>query len=260
LRAPTDTIAAPLFPTKASWINVPGGKGAQASIIQRGRPMLVEFWDFCRPNSLRTLPYVRAWHERYAGDGLRVIGVHSPGFDPSRDEQAVMDAVTRLGIEYPVLIDGELAVWQEYENLGWPARYLFDGHARLFEYHYGEGAYAETELAIQELLGVEREPLPPLRPEDLAGAPLAPQTADQPGAYCGPYEAGGVWAVLGGDGVVRVNDRALRVTHPGAYALIEHERHTAGVLELEIGSGVRCYATCFTPGVLQKPNLAKDRD
>ncbi len=116
--------------------------------------MLVEFWDFCRPNSIRTLPYVKAWHERYAGDGLRVIGVHCPGFEPARDEQAVRDAVERLEIAHPVLIDSEFEVWQEYENRGWPARYLFDGHARLFEYHYGEGGYEETELAIQELLGV----------------------------------------------------------------------------------------------------------
>ena len=211
--------------------------------------MLVEFWDFCRPNSLRTLPYVRGWHVRYADDGLRVIGVHCPGFDASREEQAVRDAVARLGIEYPVLIDSELEVWQEYENAGWPARYLFDGHARLFEYHYGEGAYAETELAIQELLGVERAPLQPLRPEDTPGALLAPQTEDRPGAYSGPYEAGGVWAVLDGTGVVRVNGAEHEVSHPGAYPLIEHERHTAGVLELKIGAGVRCHATCFTPGV-----------
>jgi thiol-disulfide isomerase/thioredoxin len=276
LRAPIDTIAAPLFPTKASWINVPGGKGAQASVIQRGRPMLVEFWDFCRPNSLRTLPYVRAWHERYAEHGLRVIGVHSPGFEPSREKEAVRDAVARLGIEYPVLIDGELAVWQEYENLGWPARYLFDGHARLFEYHYGEGAYAATELAIQELLGVEREPLGPQRPEDVPGALLVPQTEDQPGAYSGPYEAGGVWAVLDGTGTVRIGVTStngdygdpsrpaavaeLEVSHPGAYPLIEHDRHTAGLLELEVGPGVECYATCFTPGVLQQPDLTENRD
>ncbi len=260
-----------------SWVNVPGGKGAQASIIQRGRPMLVEFWDFCRPNSLRTLPYMKAWHERYTEDGLRVIGVHSPGFEPSREERAVRDAVARLGIEYPVLIDAELTVWQEYENAGWPARYLFDGHARLFEYHYGEGAYAETELAIQELLGVEREPLEPLRPEDTPGVLLAPQTADRPGAYSGLYEAGGVWAVLDGTGTVTVRigvtstggdygDASkpaaiteLEVSHPGAYPLIEHDHHTAGLLELEIGSGVECYATCFTPGVLQQPDLAEDR-
>ena len=248
MRAPVDTIAAPLFPTKLPWVNVLGGSG-EASIIQRGRPMLVEFWDFCRPNSLRTLPYLKAWHERYAEQGLRTIGVHCPGFDPSRDEQAVRDAVARLGIEYPVLIDSELEVWQEYENAGWPARYLFDGRARLFDYHYGEGGYAETELAIQELLGVEREPLAPLCPEDAPDARLAPQTEDQPGAYSGPYEAGGVWAVLDGSGAVWVNGHERQVSHPGAYALIEHDRHTAGSVELEIGPGVQCYATCFTPGV-----------
>ncbi len=128
--------------------------GGGVSIIQRGRPMLVEFWDFCRPSSMRTLPYVKAWHARYAEAGLRVIGVHCPGFEPSREEQAVREAIIRLDISHPVLIDAELELWQEYENLGWPARYLFDGQARLFDYHYGEGAYAETELAIQELVGV----------------------------------------------------------------------------------------------------------
>jgi hypothetical protein len=281
MRAPVDTIAAPLFPTKLPWVNVPSGS-PQASIIQRGRPMLVEFWDFCRANSLRTLPYVKAWHERYAELGLRTIGVHCPGFDPSREEQVVRDAVARLGIEYPVLIDSELEVWREYENRGWPARYLFDGRARLFDYHYGEGAYVETELAIQELLSVELEPLGPLHPEDAPGARLAPQTEDQPGAYSGPYEAGGVWAVLEGSGRMRIDWSSaaerrsreadgsggggggggssrsssasgamieLAVTHPGAYQLIEHDRHTAGTLALEIGSGVRCHATCFTPGV-----------
>jgi hypothetical protein len=247
-----DTIAAPLFPTGLPWVNV---ARPQAS-IQRGRPLLVEFWDFCRPNSLRTLPYVKAWHQRYAQAGLRVVGVHCPGFDPSREELAVREAVARLEIPYPVLIDSELELWRDYENEGWPARYLFDGRARLFEYHYGEGAYTETELAIQELVGVEREPLAPLRPEDAADARLSRQSADQPGAYCGPYEAGGVWAVLDGAGTVRVNGgagargRELEVRHPGAYALIEHERHTAAVLELELGPGVRCHATCFTPGLI----------
>jgi thiol-disulfide isomerase/thioredoxin len=257
LRAPVDTIAAPLFPVRLPWVNV---AGTQASIIQRGRPMLVEFWDFCRPNSLRTLPYMKAWHERYEAVGLRTIAVHCPGFNPSREETAVRDAVERLGIDYPVLIDSELEVWQDYGNQGWPARYLFDGHARLFEYHYGEGAYEETERAIQELLGIERAPLDPLRPEDAPDAELLPQTADQPGAYSGPYEAGGVWAVLDGTGTVRVSAEAstedtsaptteLTVTHPGAYLLIEHEHHTTGVLDLEIGAGVECHATCFTPGL-----------
>ena len=239
--------------------------------------MLVEFWDFCRPNSIRTLPYVKAWHERYAEHGLRIVGVHCPGFAPGHDEQAVRDAVARLEIAHPVLIDSEFEVWQDYENRGWPARYLFDGHARLFDYHYGEGGYEETELAIQELLGIDREPLEPLRPEDAADARLLPQTPEQPGAWSGPYEAGGVWAVLApsgahpegrrqtGAGTVTVSaiasddtpsddappagESTVTVEHPGAYPLIEHSRHTAGVLALEIGDGVECLATCFTPGV-----------
>jgi thiol-disulfide isomerase/thioredoxin len=269
LRAPVDTIAAPLFPTKLPWVNT---NGAQASILQRGKPMLVEFWDFCRPNSIRTLPYVKAWHERYAEDGLRVIGVHCPGFEPSHDEQAVRDAVARLEIAHAVAIDSEFEVWQEYENRGWPARYLFDGHARLFDYHYGEGGYTETELAIQELLGIEREPLAPLRPEDAPDVRLLRQTEEQAGAWSGPYEAGGVWAVLApitartrgregagtrsvtvtstaGGGEAQAEERTLTVEHPGAYRLIEHARHTRATLALDVGAGVECLATCFTPGV-----------
>jgi hypothetical protein len=253
LRAPVDTIAAPLFPTGLAWVNAPAGG---VSAIKRGRPLLVEFWDFCRPNSLRTLPYVKAWHERYAACGLRVVGVHCAGFEPSHKEQAVRDAVARLGVTYPVLVDSDYDVWQDYGNEGWPARYLFDGRARLFDYHYGEGAYTETELAIQELLGSERAPLAPVRAEDVPDAVLAPQTKDQEGPYSGPYEAGGVWAVLDGEGTVTVNGgeaaggRELRVTHPGAYPLLEHDRHTVGVLAMEIGRGVKCLATCFTPGVV----------
>jgi hypothetical protein len=253
VRPPVENIVAPLFPRGLPWVNAPA---SGVSVLQRGRPMLVEFWDFCRPNSLRTLPYVRAWHERYAPAGLRVIGVHSPGFEASRGEQAVRDAVARLGIAHAVAIDSALEVWREYENEGWPARYLFDGRARLFDYHFGEGAYVETELAIQELLDEHRQPLAPVRPEDAPDAILVPQTQDQDGPYSGPYEAGGVWAVLDGAGTVKVNGgeagggRDVTVAHPGAYPLLEHDRHTAGVLDLEIGAGVRCLATCFTPGIV----------
>jgi len=145
-------------------------------------------------------------------------------------------------------------LWSDYENQGWPARYLFDGRARLFEYHYGEGAYDETERAIQELVGVERELLAPIRPEDAPGARLLAQSEDRHGSYSGPYEAGGVWAVLDGAGVVTVNGGSpeqleLAVSHPGAYPLLEHERHTSGRLTLEIDPGVSCLATCFTPGI-----------
>ncbi len=172
-----DTIVAPLFPRGLAWVNAPGG---QASIIQRGRPLLVEFWDFCRANSLRTLPYVKEWHARYGPAGLRTIGVHCPGFDPSRPERAVRDAVSRLGISYPVAIDSALEVWQDYGNEGWPSRYLFDGRARLVEYHHGEGGYLETELAIQELVGIEREPMAPLRPRTFPARGCEPRPRTSP--------------------------------------------------------------------------------
>jgi hypothetical protein len=250
VRAPPHAaIGAPELPLGIPWAN--GDPMTMGRLL--GRTVLIEFWDFCRPNSLRTLPYLKAWHERYHGDGLRILGVHSPGFGCSAPEQAVRDAVARLQIPYPVLIDSELLLWQEYENEGWPARYLWDERGILFEYHYGEGAYQDTERAIGELVGVEREPLAPLRPEDTPGAQLAPQSADVAGAHQGPYEAGGVWAVLDGHGTVRVNGRAVEVTHPGAYPLLEHPVHTRGVLALEIGPGVDCYATCFTPGLAGEP-------
>ena len=194
MRALGTTIAAPPFPRNLPWVNV-----AHLHMHRlRGRPVLVEFWDFCRVNSLRTLPYLKAWHERYADAGLRIVGVHTGAFPPSRVEENVRRAVARLQIPWPVAIDTDLEVWDIYGNEGWPARYLWDPEQILHSLHYGEGAYEETEREIQALLGVEREPLAPLRPEDRPGALLAPQTPDQPGAYHGPYAAGSVWAVVDG--------------------------------------------------------------
>jgi hypothetical protein len=216
---------------------------------QLGHPVLIEFWDFCRANSIRTLPYVKAWHERYERAGLRVIGVHASGFEPSADPDAVRAAVQRLAVPYPVVVDVEHEIWSLYGNLGWPARYLFKPDGCLFDYHYGEGAYDATERAIQELLGVQRPLLAPLRPEDEPGALLAVQSDDVEGPYCGPYEAGGVWAVLDGHGSLTVNGRALAVEHPGCYELFSFSRSTAGELHLVVGDGVRAYATCFTPGL-----------
>jgi AhpC/TSA family len=245
MRAPVDHIQAPPFPAGVPWIN-----GAPLRMDEQvGRPVLIEFWDFCRPNSIRTQPYLRAWHERYGIEGLRVIGAHASGFAPSARPGAVRAAVARLGIAYPVLIDVNFDLWREFGNVGWPARYLFDQRGRLFDYHYGEGAYADTERAIQELLGVERPTVAPIRPEDAPDAILVPQTEDQEGLYRGPYEAGAVWAVLDGEGTVSAAGRSVRVDHPGAYELISHPRSTAGTVALEVGHGVRCHAVCFSPGL-----------
>ncbi|HWM12609.1 MAG TPA: DipZ protein [Solirubrobacteraceae bacterium] len=245
MRAQPATIPAPPFPRGIPWINVAPLRMDK----QLGRPVLVEFWDFCRINSLRTLPYMKAWHERYADDGLRVIGVHAGGFLPARDEANVRRAVERLEVPYPVAIDVDLELWDMYGNEGWPARYLWDLGGSLYSLHYGEGEYAETELEIQELLGVERELVPPLRPEDEPAARLPAQTADQPGAYSGRYEAGGVHAVLEGEGEVVANGRVIEVSEPGCYELVAHPHHTEAELDLRVGAGVTCHATCFSPAL-----------
>jgi hypothetical protein len=245
VRPPVDHITAPPFPLDLPWINVAGLRMDQ----QLGRPVLIEFWDFCRPNSIRTQPYMKAWNARYEQAGLRVIGVHSAGFEPSGDPEAVKAAVRRLEIPYAVVVDVEHEIWRLYGNLGWPARYLFNADGRLADYHYGEGGYDETECAIRALLGLDDDfPFTALRPEDVPGTRLAVQSDDVEGPYSGPYEAGGVWAVLDGRGSVTANGRVIEVEHPGAYPLAEHEVHTRGELVLELGEGVRCHAVCFTPG------------
>jgi hypothetical protein len=245
IRAESPSIVAPPFPRNLPWVNVATLRMDQ----QRGKAVLVEFWDFCRVNSLRTLPYLKAWHERYATDGLRIIGVHTGGFAPARVEANVRRAVERLEIPWAVAIDTDLEVWDIYGNQGWPARYLWDPDGALYSMHYGEGAYAETEREIQALLGVEREPLAPLRPEDDPEALIAAPTPDQPGAYSGPYEAGAAWAVVDGAGELRANGRVLPVTEPGCIPLADHGRHTHAELTLEPGPGVTVHATCFTAGV-----------
>ena len=249
MRPPIDSIYAPPFPAAADWVNSP----ALTTEELRGRPVLVEFWDFCRPNSLNTLPYLKAWHERYAHEGLVVVSVHSPGFRASANADAIRAAVARLGIEHAVLLDIDFAFWREYENAGWPGRYLWGPAGTLVDYHYGEGAYAECERAIGELVGVERDPLAPLRPEDAPDATLVAPSEDRLAEpFSGPYEAGAAWAVLDpaepGAGA-RVNGREMAVEHPGAYELARHEHHSAGELVLEPGRGVRCDAVCFTPGL-----------
>jgi mannose-6-phosphate isomerase-like protein (cupin superfamily) len=245
VRAPVDSITPPPFIANAEWVNVATLRMDQ----QMGKAVLIEFFDFCRVSSLRTLPYVKEWHSRYEADGLRVISVHCPGYPPSQDPQAVREAVARLGIEHAVCLDQDFELWRRYENKGWPARYLFNPKLRLFEYHYGEGSYTETEQAIQELLDVERELVATIHPEDDPAKEIVVPTPEQEGPYSGAYEAGEVWAVVDGEGELGVNGRIVEVGVPGAMRLIDHGVHTEAVLDLEPGDGVTVYATCFTPGI-----------
>ena len=123
----------------------------------RGHVTLVDFWTYSCVNWLRTLPYVRAWHERYRERGLVVVGVHAPEFGFEHDLDNVRRAVGELDVGYPVVVDNDFAIWRSFGNHYWPAVYLVDGQGRVRFHHFGEEAYAETERAIQELLGVDED-------------------------------------------------------------------------------------------------------
>jgi thiol-disulfide isomerase/thioredoxin len=123
----------------------------------RGRVVLVDIWTYSCVNWLRTLPYVRAWADRYRDRGLVVVGVHCPEFGFEHDLDNVRHATHALGVDYPVVIDNDFAVWQSLANQYWPALYLVDRDGRIRFHHFGEGNYEETERAIQQFLGIDEE-------------------------------------------------------------------------------------------------------
>jgi len=142
----------------------------------RGGVVLVDFWDYTCVNCIRTLPYVQAWYERYRNKGLTVIGVHTPEFTFAQYESNVERGIREFGLTYPVVIDSNLEIWKAFANRFWPTKYLLDKDGYLRYAHFGEGAYIETEEAIQELLRevdlslALPEILKPLRAEDTPGA------------------------------------------------------------------------------------------
>jgi thiol-disulfide isomerase/thioredoxin len=121
----------------------------------RGKVVLVDFWTYTCINWLRTLGYVRAWHEKYADQGLVVVGVHTPEFPFEQDVDNVREAAKDMRVEYPIALDNDYAVWQAFSNHYWPAVYIADAEGRIRYQHFGEGAYDECEREIQQLLGVE---------------------------------------------------------------------------------------------------------
>ncbi|MGE7471094.1 cytochrome c biogenesis protein DipZ [Bosea sp. NPDC003192] len=118
----------------------------------RGKVVLVNFWTYSCINCLRSLPYVRAWAEKYRDQGLVVIGVHTPEFAFEKDPNNVRKAAAALGVSYPVVIDNDYAVWRAFSNRAWPARYFIDAQGRTRHHEFGEGDYAASEKVIQSLL------------------------------------------------------------------------------------------------------------
>jgi cytochrome c biogenesis protein CcdA/thiol-disulfide isomerase/thioredoxin len=127
----------------------------------RGKVVLVDFWTYSCINCLRTLPYIKAWNEKYKDSGLVIIGVHTPEFPFEKDEANVRKAVKDLGITYPVPMDNNYKIWRSFNNEYWPADYLIDATGAVRFHHFGEGAYDESEKQIRTLLEeANHAPLP----------------------------------------------------------------------------------------------------
>jgi thiol-disulfide isomerase/thioredoxin len=118
----------------------------------RGKVVLVNFWTYSCINSLRELPYIKAWAAKYTDAGLVVIGVHSPEFDFEKDPANVKNAVAELKVTFPVPIDSKHSIWRAFRNEYWPADYIVDAKGRIRYHHFGEGEYVKSERVIQTLL------------------------------------------------------------------------------------------------------------
>jgi hypothetical protein len=265
-------VAVPDLPADISWVGDPPRSISQ---LTASGPVLVHFFDFAQLNSVRTMPYLREWHGRYAGAGLSVIGVQAPRFPFGADPETVSAGLKRLGVSHPVAIDTERQMWFDYGCEGWPSLFLWGHGGALRWYHFGEGEYTATEEAIQEELreGDALRELPalmgPLRTTDVPGAAVMPPTPElfpagegqalNAGLGTEPlevsYEAGGAYATFDGSGEIRVTaDREsvdeIAVEGAGLYELATHPRHEAHRLELEIAAGeVEIWSVSFAPGV-----------
>jgi thiol-disulfide isomerase/thioredoxin len=129
------------------WINSPRLTPSNLA----GKVVLVDFWTYTCINWLRTLPFVRAWSQKYR-QGLVVIGVHTPEFPVERNVDEVRRSVRQMNIEYPVVIDNDYSIWRAFENNYWPALYFIDARGKVRQHHFGEGEYEQSEMTIQRLL------------------------------------------------------------------------------------------------------------
>ncbi|MFN2612647.1 MAG: DipZ protein [Solirubrobacterales bacterium] len=270
MKPPRQDIAAPPLPVGARWI---GGEEAAMERLTDAGPVLVNFFDFAQLNSVRTLPYLGAWHRRYAGAGLTVLGVHTARFPFSEDPAVVETAVERLEIPYPVVVDEQRAAWAAYGCHGWPSLFLWSRGGALSWYHFGEGDYLATEEAIQEqlgdVLGSPLEPVEPMRPGDAPGAGVIPPTPELlPGgserepwrssseepALEVSFEAAGAWASLDGVGELAVDLdgsvlQTVVVEAPGLYQLTPEGPHASHRLVLRPGPELAIYSLSFAVGV-----------
>jgi hypothetical protein len=259
-----------VLPPRLRWLNVER-KPVLHELTAAG-PVLVHFFDFAQLNSLRSLPYVLAWEERYRDAGLTTIGVHSPRFRFTAEREALGPALERLGVCHPVIDDSRYAVWHDYGCKGWPSLFVWGQGGALRWVHFGEGEYEATERAIAaELEAIDSAyspppPLAPLRPTDAPGALVAPPSDEVlpggsltdpwggPGTLDLEYTAAGAHASIDGEGELRVSidgaaAKPLAVEAPGLHDLALHPRHESHSLRLEAGPGVAVYSVSFSAGL-----------
>jgi thiol-disulfide isomerase/thioredoxin len=189
------------------WINSP--RLTQSSLA--GKVVLVQFWTYTCINWLRTLPYVRAWAQKYRR-GLVIVGVHTPEFAVEHDLDHVRRAVKQLKIEYPVVIDNTYAIWRAFDNQYWPALYIVDSRGRVRDHRFGEGEYERSEPVLQRLLG------------EAGDADVAQGTAPVEGVGA---EAAADWANLKSPENYVGYDRTEGFSSPGGAQLNRRRRYTA---------------------------------
>lgn len=135
---------------------IPGGEWFNSEPLTlaslKGRVVLVDFWTYSCINCIRTLPYLRSWHEKYSDKGLTIIGVHTPEFEFEKDAGNLAEAIQDFELAYPIVQDNNYETWRAYKNRYWPAKYFIDHEGQLRATHFGEGEYDESEETIRKLL------------------------------------------------------------------------------------------------------------
>jgi thiol-disulfide isomerase/thioredoxin len=206
----------------------------------RGQVVLIDFWTYTCIIWLRTLPYVRAWSERYRGKGLVVIGVHSPEFGFERDVENVRRAVKAMDISWPVAVDSDHAIWRAFHNEYWPALYFADARGELRHHHFGEGSYEASEKRLQDLL----------REAGRVGIAETPATVAPRGV-----EADADWSDLQSTETYLGLERTERFASPGGLVRDERHRYVAPErLPLNRWSLSGDWTVGGQPAVLQAPN------
>jgi hypothetical protein len=272
MRPSRDSIAAPDLPAGLEWV---GAEPESMPGLTAAGPAIVHFLDYAQLNSVRTLPYLERWWRRYREAGVSVIGVQAPRFGFGAEREVVAAGLAELGVGFPVAIDARRELWDAYGCEGWPCLFLWSLGGALAWFHFGEGDYLGTEMAIQEelrevdALRALPEVLAPLRPSEAPGARvIAPSAELFPGGgwetpwiagedgdeLVVEYEAGGAYATIEGEGEVAVavdgeQRETIAVPRPALYELAAHDRHGAHTVALRPDPGLRVWSVSFDPGL-----------